>query len=164
MHASFDASKGRYGSPRIYRDLLEDQERVGPKRVVRLMQEEGLRRVCPNDSTAPRSAIPTSRSPPISSTGSLPPNRPTALGRRHDGVHDRRSGTLYLAAVLDLFSRFVVGWAVGASNDRHVTLRASHGAQRRCPAVGLLHHSDRGSTYASEDYHRCWRRVASRAV
>ena len=55
--------------------------------------------------------------------------------------------------VLDLFSRFVVGWAVSAVNDRHLTIKALEAAlKRRCPAIGLLHHSDQGSTYASEDY------------
>jgi putative transposase len=65
------------------------------------------------------------------------------------------SGKLYLAAILDLFSRFVAGWAVSATNDRHLTLRALGMAlKRRCPDAGLLHHSDQGSTYASEDYQR----------
>jgi transposase InsO family protein len=63
------------------------------------------------------------------------------------------SGKLYLAAVLDLFSRFIVGWAVSAVNDRHVTIKALEMAlNRRCPEIGLLHHSDQGCTYASEDY------------
>ena len=63
------------------------------------------------------------------------------------------SGKLYLAVVLDLFSRFVVGWAVSAVNDRHVTIKALDMAlKRRCPDAGLLHHSDQGCTYASEDY------------
>jgi transposase InsO family protein len=63
------------------------------------------------------------------------------------------SGKLYLAAVLDLFSRFVVGWAISAVNDRHLAIRALDMAlKRRCPNVGLLHHSDQGSPYASEDY------------
>jgi putative transposase len=59
---------------------------------------------------------------------------------------------LYLAAILDLFSRFIVGWAVSAVNDRHLTLKALDLAlKRRCPETGLLHHSDQGCTYASED-------------
>ena len=62
-------------------------------------------------------------------------------------------GKFYLAAVIDLFSRYCVGWAVSAVNDRHVTMRALEMAiRRRCPETGLLHHSDQGSTYASEDY------------
>ena len=63
------------------------------------------------------------------------------------------SGKLYLAAILDLYSRFIVGWAVSAVNDRHLTLKALQMAlKRRCPDAGLLHHSDQGCTYASEDY------------
>ena len=63
------------------------------------------------------------------------------------------SAKLYLAAILDLYSRFVVGWALSAVNDRHLTLRALDMAlQRRCPEAGLLHHSDQGCTYASDDY------------
>ena len=57
------------------------------------------------------------------------------------------SGKLYLAAILDLFSRFIVGWAVSAVNDRHLTIKALQMAlKRRCPDAGLLHHSDQGGT------------------
>ena len=62
---------------------------------------------------------------------------------------------LYLAAIVDLFSRFVVGWALSAVNDRHLCIKALHMAlRRRCPEAGLLHHSDQGSPYASEDYQK----------
>jgi transposase InsO family protein len=62
-------------------------------------------------------------------------------------------GKAYLAVILDLFSRFVVGWAISAVNDRHLTIKALEMAlKRRAPGLGLLHHSDQGSTYASEDY------------
>jgi transposase InsO family protein len=60
---------------------------------------------------------------------------------------------LYLAAIMDLHSRFIVGWAVSAVNDRHLALSALDKAlKRRCPDPGRLHHSDQGCTYASEDY------------
>src|SRR5687768_3212653 len=63
------------------------------------------------------------------------------------------SSKLYLAAILDLHSRFLVGWAVSPVNDRHLTINALEMAlKRRCPAAGLLHHSDQGCTYASEGY------------
>jgi len=63
------------------------------------------------------------------------------------------SAKLYLAAIMDLHSRFIVGWALSAVNDRHLTLSALDKAlKRRCPEAGLLHHSDQGCTYASEDY------------
>jgi len=59
------------------------------------------------------------------------------------------------AKILDLFSRMVVGWALSAANDRHLALRALEQAlRRRCPEAGLLHHTDQGSSYASEDYQR----------
>ena len=63
------------------------------------------------------------------------------------------NGRLYLAVLLDLHSRFVVGWAIGAANDRHLTLRALEMALARRGAVaGLLHHTDQGTTYTSEAY------------
>jgi putative transposase len=74
------------------------------------------------------------------------------VGRRHDRLVTGE-GRLFLAVVLDLYSRFVVGWALSASNNRHLTVKALDMAlQRRGPTRELLHHSDQGSTYASEDY------------
>jgi hypothetical protein len=55
--------------------------------------------------------------------------------------------------ILDLYSRFIVGWAVSPANDRHLTIKALEMAlKRRAPDAGLVHHSDQGGTYASEDY------------
>ena len=90
---------------------------------------------------------------------SIGTSRPTRPNRRWVGDTTEfvigESGKLYLAAILDLYSRFIVGWAVSAVNDRHLTLKALGMAlKRRCPAAGLLHHSDQGCTYASEDYQR----------
>jgi putative transposase len=155
VRASFAASKGRYGSPRIHRDLLEDhQERVSRKRVIRLMQEDGLkarvrkRFTCTtmSDHDQPVAANVLNRE----FTADTPNQR--WVGDTTEFVIEE-SGKLYLAAILDLFSRFVVGWAVSAINDRHLTLKALKMAlKRRCPDAGLLHHSDQGCTYASEDY------------
>ena len=64
-------------------------------------------------------------------------------------------GWLYLAVILDLFSRRVVGWATSQNVDRHLALAALDSSlARRRPAPGLVHHSDRGSTYASGDYRK----------
>ena len=64
-------------------------------------------------------------------------------------------GFTYLAVIIDLYSRMVVGWSTSAMNDRHLALAALESArQRRRPARGVLHHTDRGSPYASEDYQR----------
>ena len=108
----------------------------------------------------------TSPWPRICWTGS---SRPTAPNQRWVGDTTEfvigESGKLYLAAILDLFSRFVVGWAVSAVNDRHLTIKALDMAlKRRCPDAGLLHHSDQGCTYASEDYQASSTRTASRAA
>jgi putative transposase len=66
-----------------------------------------------------------------------------------------RNGKLFLAVILDLYSKFIVGWALSPVNDRHLTIAALDMAvKRRCPDTGLLHHSDQGCTYASEDYQK----------
>jgi transposase InsO family protein len=157
VHASFAASQGRYGSPRVHRDLREDhEERVSRKRVIRLMQEEKLqarvrkRFKCTTDSN---------HAHPVAANLLDRQFMADASNQRWVGDTTEfvigESGKLYLAAILDLFSRFAVGWAVSAVNDRHLTLKALGMAlKRRCPDAGLLHHSDRGSTYASEDYQR----------
>jgi transposase InsO family protein len=157
VRASFVASKGRYGSPRIHRDLLEDhQERVSRKRVIRLMQEDGLKARMRKRFTC---TTMSDHDQPVAAN--LLDRQFTADAPNRRWVGDTTefvigtSGKLYLAAILDLFSRFVVEWAVSAVNDRHLTLKALGIAlQRRCPDGGLLHHSDQGCTYASQDYQR----------
>jgi putative transposase len=155
VRASFEGSKQRYGSPRVHRDLLEEHdERVSRKRVIRLMQEEGLKARTPK-----RFVCTTESDHDLPVTANLLNREFTAEAPNQRWVGDTtefkigESGKLYLAAILDLFARFVVGWAVSAVNDRHLTLAAlTMALNRRCPETGLLHHSDRGSTYASEDY------------
>jgi transposase InsO family protein len=134
--------------------LFLQQEHVSRKRVVRLMQEEGLR------------ARARKRYKVTTMSDHDQPVAANLLDRQFDAdapnqrwVGDTTevvigsSGKLYLAAILDLFSRFIVGWAVSAVNDRHLTIKALEMAlKRRCPEIGLLHHSDQGCTYASEDY------------
>jgi putative transposase len=155
IRASFDGSQQRYGSPRIHRDLREaHDERVSRKRVVRLMQEEGLqarppkRFVCTTDSDH---HLPVAANALNREFTAAAPNQRWVSDTTEFKIGE--SGKLYLAAILDLFSRFVVGWALSAVNDRHVALAAlTMALNRRCPETGLLHHSDRGSSYASEDY------------
>lgn len=156
VRASFHASKQAYGSPRIHRDLLEQGERVSRKRVIRLMQEDGLqarqpkRFVCTTDSDH---ALPVAANLLNREFTAEVPNQRWVGDTTEFKIGE--NGKLYLAAILDLFSRFVVGWATSAVNDRHLTLAAlTMALNRRCPDNGLLHHSDRGSTYASEDYQR----------
>jgi putative transposase len=155
VRASFEESTHRYGSPRIHEDLLEQDEHVSRKRVIRLMQEDGLvarlrkryKLTTMSDHDQPVAANLLDRQFEAEA-----PNQ-RWVGDTTEFVIGGGSGKLYLAAILDLFSRFIVGWAVSAVNDRHLTIKALEMAlKRRCPEIGLLHHSDQGGTYASEDY------------
>jgi putative transposase len=154
VRASFEASRQRYGSPRVWEDLREQQIHVSRKRVVRLMQEEGLRARARKRF---KSTTMSDHDQPVAAN--LLDRQFEAPAPNQRWVGDTTefvigsSGKLYLAAILDLFSRFVVGWAISAVNDRHLAIRALVAAlKRRCPDSGLLHHSDQGSPYASEDY------------
>jgi transposase InsO family protein len=154
VQASFNESKQRYGSPRVHEDLVEQKERVSRKRVVRLMQEDGL---VARQRKRYKLTTMSDHDQPVAAN--LLDRQFEADAPNQRWVGDTTefviggSGQLYLAAILDLFSRFIVGWAVSAVNDRHLTLKALDMAlKRRCPEAGLLHHSDQGSTYASEDY------------
>jgi putative transposase len=156
VRASFAASKQRYGSPRIHEDLIEQNELVSRKRVIRLMQEDRLKA-----RARKRFKCTTMSDHDQPVAANLLDRQFTADAPNRRWVGDTtefvigESGKLYLAAILDLFSRFVVGWAVSAVNDRHLTLKALGMAlKRRCPDAGLLHHSDQGCTYASEDDQR----------
>ena len=154
VRASFEASTHRYGSPRIHEDLLEQDVRVSRKRVIRLMQADGLKARVRKRF---KSTTMSDHDQPVA--GNLLDRRFTAATVNQRWVGDTTefviggTGKLYLAAILDLFSRFTVGWAISAVNDRHLALKALDMAvKRRCPDKGLLHHSDQGSPYASQDY------------
>jgi transposase InsO family protein len=154
--ASFRDWRGYYGSPRVHDDLIEAQERVSRKRIIRLMQEDGLKA-----RVRQRYKVTTDSDHDQPIAANLLQQAFTAERPNPRWASDTtqlvigESGKLYLAVVLDLFSRYVVGWAVSACNDRHLTIKALEMAlKRRCPEIGLLHHSDQGCTYASEDYQR----------
>ena len=153
VHEAHLAGRKYYGSPRVHRALRKLNVRISRKRVIRLMQEEELvgrhhrRFRCTTDSD---------HNLPVATN--LLDRQFTAQTPNQRWVGDTTellipNGRLFLAAIVDLFSRFVVGWALSAINDRHLTIKALDMAlRRRCPGAGLLHHSDQGSTYASEDY------------
>jgi putative transposase len=156
VQASFDASKGRYGSPRIHEDLRAHGERVSRKRVIRLKQEAQL-----TARQRKRFTCTTMSDHHLPVAGNVLDRQFTADAPNQRWVGDTtefvigESGKLYLATILDLYSRFIVGWAVSPVNDRHLAIKAlARALKRRGPDAGLLHHSDRGCTYASEDYQR----------
>jgi putative transposase len=149
-----EAGRCYYGSPRILSELQDQGIKISRKRVIRLMKAQSL--VARRKKRKWRAAL----------TEISRPAAPNILVRDFSAplpnqrwVGDATelviagSTKLYLAAIMDLYSRFVVGWAVSASNDRHLAIKALENAvKRRRPASGLLHHSDQGSPYTSEDY------------
>jgi len=155
LRAFHAASHDRYGRPRLWKDLKEDGETVSEKRVRRLMREEGLQGKVPKRF---KQTTDSQHDDPIAAN--LLDRDFTAVAPNHRWVGDTTEfvigdggAKLYLAAILDLFSRYVVGWAISAVNDHRLTLKALEMAvRRRCPEPGLLHHSDRGCTYTCEDY------------
>jgi putative transposase len=129
-------------------DLIEQGIPISRKRVARLMQAEGLKgRV----RKRYRSTTMSDHDQPIAANvldRQFVADRPNQrwVGDTTEFLIGS-SAKLYLAAIMDLHSRFIVGWALSAVNDRHLTLSALDKAlKRRCPETGLLHHSDQGST------------------
>jgi putative transposase len=153
IKAALVRGRGAYGSPRVHLELRAHGIRVSKKRVERLMRENGL--------------VGRQKSRFVNTTDSRHehPIAPNVLDRHFDMDAANRAwvgdvtyiptaeGWLYLAVLLDLFSRRVVGWATSATNDRELALCALYQALRtRRPPPGLVHHTDRGSPYASDDY------------
>jgi putative transposase len=145
--------KGRYGSPRVHRELRENGRRTSRKRVARLMREEGLRGWTPRrfrrttDSRHSTRIAPNLLERDFSATG---PNEVWVGDMTYVWTSD---GWVYLAVLLDLFSRRLVGWAMSDQIDTHLALSALEMAVReREPKPGLVHHTDRDCRYASDDY------------
>jgi transposase InsO family protein len=155
VHVAHREGRRNYGRPKVYEALKKLGEHVSPKRVGRLMREEGLR------GKVRRRFVRTTNSDhehPVFENILARDFTATAPNQRWVGdiTYLRTpNGFIYLAAVLDLFSRAIVGWAVSAIIDRKLAMAALEAALiRRCPEPGLLHHTDRGCQYASDDYQK----------
>jgi transposase InsO family protein len=148
-------SRRSYGSPRIHRELRERGQRVGRKRIARLMKQRGIaarRKKRFRATTDSKHSFPVAHNLLARDFTASAPNLAWVTDITYIPTHE---GWLYLAAILDLFSRRVVGWAMSDRIDRQLTLDALQMALRaRTPSSGLLHHSDRGSQYASDDYQK----------
>jgi putative transposase len=149
----FEASKQTYGSPRVYEELREQKVACSEKRVARLMRLAALKAVLPKRfvvTTDSDHDLPVAQNLLDRQFGSDTPNTRWTTDITYIWTTE---GWLYLAVVLDLFSRRIVGWAMGTTLERSLVLCALEMALRnRHPKAGLLCHSDRGSQYASEDY------------
>jgi len=144
----FEANKERYGSPRVTRELQEETV-CGEKRVERLMRENGLtaRR---KKAFRPRTTLAGDRVAP-NLIKDLEPSAPDQVWVSDITYVGRLEGWRYLAIILDLFSRKVVGWKLGETLEAELVVTALKGALvRRQPKAGLYFHSDRGSQYSSD--------------
>jgi transposase InsO family protein len=146
-------SRRRYGSPRVHRALQAKGIRVGEKRVARLMREN---RLVARQKRRFRRTTDSKHSSPIAPNivqRQFEPKAPNQVWAGDVTYVATGEGWAYLAVLLDLFSRRVVGWAMSANNDTELALAALRKALRgRLVPAGLLHHTDRGSPYASADY------------
>jgi transposase InsO family protein len=151
--AEHKRSRGIYGSPRVHLELQARGVRVGRKRVERLMRKNGIRG---RQKRRFRRTTDSNHAQPIAPNvlaRNFDPKRPNEAWAGDVTYIATGQGWLYLAVLLDLFSRRVVGWAISDTNDRVLALEALNQALRlRQPQQGLVHHSDRGSPYASEEY------------
>ena len=151
--AIFAESHRRYGSPRVHAQLRAAGHRTGRKRVARLMRAAGLRARerrrfrCTTDSRHGKAIRENLLARRFTVTA---PNTRWATDITYLWTLE---GWLYLAVMLDLFSRRVVGWSVSERLERGLALDALKMAlEARRPSQGMLHHSDRGSQYASHEY------------
>jgi len=152
--ATHEKSEGRYGSPRVHRALQKRGIRVARKRVERLMRDRGI---VARQKRRFRRTTDSKHSNPIAPNLVQRQFAPATVNRVWAGDVTyiwTSEGFVYLAVLLDLYSRRVVGWAMSDTNDTALALAALQRAvrSRRVVPIGLVHHTDRGSPYASEDY------------
>jgi putative transposase len=158
IRADFATSNETYGSPRMHVELNENGVVVGRHRVARLMSENGMKA---RQKTRFKKTTDSDHGGPIA-TNVLNQDF-TADGPDQKWGVDisyvwTAEGWLYLAIVLDLFSRRIVGWQLSDRMKRGLAMSALQRAiNLRRPPVGLIHHSDRGSQYCSDDYRRMLR-------
>jgi len=146
---------GRYGSPRIHRQLIKEGYNCNIKRVARLMRVMGLK------------AVQKRKFKKTTDSNHNLPLQENLLNREFDVIQPNKvwvsdityiptdEGWLYLATVIDLYSRKVVGWSMNKKMTRQLVINALDMATKnRKPEKGLIFHSDRGSQYASHDFQK----------
>ena len=152
--AAHRASRGTYGAPRILEDLREEGTRTSKRRCARLMRIQGLRGKKKN-RRRPRTTD-SHHAQPIAANviaQRAAPSGPNQARLTDITYLKTGEGWLFLAAILDVWSRRVVGWACAPTLHASLALAALRDAlRRRRPPKGLLHHSDRGCQYVDADY------------
>jgi transposase InsO family protein len=149
------ASRETYGSPSIWDALRKQGHRIGEHRVARLMRQNGLRAKTVKKwraTTQSQHPLPVAANALERAFTVAVPNRVWAGDITYVWTLE---GWLYLAVLLDLYSRRVVGWAMGSRITVELTEQAlTMAVANRAPTAGLVHHSDRGSQYAATSYQR----------
>lgn len=153
IRAVFAESDETYGSPRVYRDLSARGQSCSENRVARLMRVHGIRA---KQARRFRVTTDSEHEHPVAENlleRQFDVDVPNARWAADVTYVWTREGWLYVAVVMDLFSRRIVGWSMQASLARQLVIDAMHMALgQRQPSGGLLHHSDRGCQYASGEY------------
>ena len=150
------AHRGRYGAPRIHGALRDLGHAASRGRIERLMRHHGIRaitarrfRTCTTDSRHDWPIAPNRLNQNFAA------DRPNQVWLADITYVPTSEGWLYLAVVLDLFTRKIVGWAMRNHMRAELTIAAlTMAIQRQKPPPGLIHHSDRGSQYAATDYRK----------
>jgi putative transposase len=156
-------SRGTYGAPRVHAELREEGERVGRKRVARLMRRANVVGV-----SRRRSLQTTRRDPSARPAPDLVDRQFTASGPNQLWVADityipTLAGFLYLAVVLDVWSRKIVGWSMSSRLVMSIVLDAlTMALDQRRPAEGVIHHSDQGCQYTSIEFGKRCRQAGVR--
>jgi len=147
-------SRQTYGSPRIYAELRFRGHKINHKRVERLMRLHGIaakqrkkRRIVTTEANHSDPVAPNLLNQDFTAS------RPNEKWTADISYIETEEGWLYLASIMDLFSRRIVGWAMADNLETDLPKSALAMALcHRCPPKGLIHHSDRGSQYTSEAY------------
>jgi transposase InsO family protein len=154
IQAIFEANRGTYGSPRITKELCQAGQKCNHKRVERLMRQQGLK-----GRTARKRKVRTTHSDhtePIAPNllrNRPAPQKPDAVWVADITYVPTAEGWLFLAAVMDLYTRQILGWSLWQSLEAGGPLQAlARALANRRPPRGLIHHSDQGIQYACRDY------------
>ena len=149
IESVYKASSGTYGAPRIYAELREEGVRVARKRIARLMRQAGLRGVSRRRS--PRTTLRSKHqvAPPDLVKRNFKANKPNELWVADITFIPTCTGFLFLAVVMDAFSRLIVGWSMAGHLRKELVLSALDMALGQRRPENVIHHSDQGSQYTS---------------
>jgi len=153
LHCFHQQSKQISGSPNLHKDLLDDGEKVGIKRVEYLMKKAGIKSKITKKFVIAQNSKHSHQVAPNLLERNFRTDKKDVVWVTDTTFIPTREGWLYLATVMDLYSRKIIGWSMGKRNNRRLVCNALLMALwRRKHPKGVIVHSDQGSTYASNDY------------